>query len=120
MEIDREFVQFFHRRVAWLALREFDRAVADADHTLALMDFSSLHAPDVRLGGNARAIPAVRAVSSHAGGGAGDARAGWAEAAIAEIDAGMATIRESHADGYAGDVMPTTSAGDLETRTSCS
>ncbi len=42
MEIDREFVQFFHRRVAWLALREFDRAVADADHTLALMDFSSL------------------------------------------------------------------------------
>ena len=47
LEIDREFVQFFHRRVAWLALREFERAVADADHTLALMDFSSLHAPDV-------------------------------------------------------------------------
>ncbi len=23
LEIDREFVQFFHRRVAWLALREF-------------------------------------------------------------------------------------------------
>jgi hypothetical protein len=46
LEIDREFVQFFHRRIAWLALREFDRAVADADHTLGLMDFSSAHAPE--------------------------------------------------------------------------
>lgn len=45
-EIDREFVQFYHRRVAWLALREFDEVVADADHTLALMDFSSAFAPD--------------------------------------------------------------------------
>jgi len=46
VEIDREFMQFFHRRIAWLALRDFDRAIADADHTLALMDFSSAHAPD--------------------------------------------------------------------------
>jgi len=45
-EVDREFVQYYHRRVAWLALREFDRVVEDADHTLALMDFSSAHAPD--------------------------------------------------------------------------
>ncbi len=45
-EIDREFVQFYHRRLAWLALREFHNAVADADHTLGLMDFSSAHAPD--------------------------------------------------------------------------
>ena len=45
VEIDREFVQFYHRRIAWLSLAEFDRAIADADHTLALMDFSSLHAP---------------------------------------------------------------------------
>lgn len=46
LEIDREFVQFFHRRISWLALREFAFAVRDADHTLALMDFSSAHAPD--------------------------------------------------------------------------
>lgn len=46
IEIDREFVQFFHRRIAWLALREFQRAVEDADHTLSLMDFSSAHAPE--------------------------------------------------------------------------
>jgi hypothetical protein len=44
MQIDREFMQYFHRRIAWLALRAFGRAIADADHTLALMDFSSSHA----------------------------------------------------------------------------
>jgi hypothetical protein len=45
-EIDREFFQFYHRRICWLALREFERAVGDADHTLALMDFSAKHAAD--------------------------------------------------------------------------
>jgi hypothetical protein len=38
-ESDREFIQFYHRRVAWLALRRYDKAIQDADHTLALMDF---------------------------------------------------------------------------------
>jgi hypothetical protein len=46
LEIDREFLQFYHRRICCLALREFDRAVADADHTLALMDFVAAHSPD--------------------------------------------------------------------------
>jgi hypothetical protein len=46
LEIDREFVQFFHRRISWLALREFELAIVDANHTLALMDFSSAHAVD--------------------------------------------------------------------------
>ena len=45
-EIDREFVQYYHRRICCLALREFDRAVADADHTLALMDFVAVHSPN--------------------------------------------------------------------------
>jgi len=39
LEIDREFLQFYHRRICCLTLHEFRRAVADADHTLALMDF---------------------------------------------------------------------------------
>lgn len=39
LEIDREFVQYYHRRVCCLALREFRRAVNDANHTLSLMDF---------------------------------------------------------------------------------
>jgi len=42
-EIDREFLQFYHRRICWLALRQFARAVADADYTLALMDFAGAH-----------------------------------------------------------------------------
>jgi hypothetical protein len=43
---DREFVQFYHRRVAWLALMRYDRALRDADHTLALMDFVAEHGID--------------------------------------------------------------------------
>ncbi len=46
VEIDREFVQYYHRRVCWLQLREFDRAVADADHTLRLMDFCKQYSND--------------------------------------------------------------------------
>ncbi len=44
-EADREFLQFFHRRICWLALRNFERAVSDADHNLAFMDFVKEHAP---------------------------------------------------------------------------
>jgi hypothetical protein len=46
IEADREFMQFYHRRVCWLALREFHRAAADADHTLAFMDFVRDHSPE--------------------------------------------------------------------------
>lgn len=44
-ECDREFVQFYQRRICWLALREFHRAVRDADHSLAFMDFVREHSP---------------------------------------------------------------------------
>jgi hypothetical protein len=44
-EADREFVQYYHRRMAWLALRDFERAMADADHTLEFMDFVRDHSP---------------------------------------------------------------------------
>lgn len=46
LEVDREFVQYYHRRICWLALRKFDRAVKDADHTLDLMDFVLDHSAD--------------------------------------------------------------------------
>lgn len=45
-EVDREFVQFYHRRVCWLQLKRFEAAIKDADHTLALMDFCKQHAPN--------------------------------------------------------------------------
>lgn len=44
-EADREFVQFYHRRICWLALRHYAKALADADHTLAFMTFVARHAP---------------------------------------------------------------------------
>ena len=46
IEIDREFLQFYHRRICCLALRQFARAVADADYTLDLMDFVAEHSPE--------------------------------------------------------------------------
>jgi hypothetical protein len=45
-EIDREFVQFYHRRVCWLQLKQFSNAVRDADHTLKLMDFCKKFSTD--------------------------------------------------------------------------
>ncbi len=45
-EADREFVQFYHRRVCWLSLREYAKAAKDADHSLAFMDFVRQHSPD--------------------------------------------------------------------------
>lgn len=45
VEADREFVQFYHRRICWLALREYRRAVTDADHNLAFMDFVKSYSP---------------------------------------------------------------------------
>ena len=37
--IEREFMQFYHRRVAWMALNRYERVLTDAKHTLALMNF---------------------------------------------------------------------------------
>jgi hypothetical protein len=93
LEVDREFVQFFHRRVAWLALRAFDRAVADADHTLALMDFSSLHAPDVDWAAmHEQYRPFVLFHRTQAAA-LGELERSGPEAAVTEIDAGVAAIR---------------------------
>lgn len=46
MEIEREFMQFYHRRICCLVLRRFAQAVADADYSLSLMDFVSEYSHD--------------------------------------------------------------------------
>lgn len=46
VEADREFVQFYHRRISWLRLQRYELAVDDAEHTLALMDLCRDHSPD--------------------------------------------------------------------------
>lgn len=45
-EIDREFVQYYHRRICWLQTRRFESASKDAEHTLAMMDFCRDFSPD--------------------------------------------------------------------------
>jgi hypothetical protein len=45
-EVDREFVQYYHRRICWLRLQNYRKAVMDADHTLALMDFCKKYSAD--------------------------------------------------------------------------
>jgi hypothetical protein len=45
-EADREFVQYYHRRICWLSLRDYRRAAKDADHSLAFMDFVREHSAD--------------------------------------------------------------------------
>lgn len=45
-EIDREFYQYYHRRICWLALQDYASAAADAEHTLRLMDFTSANSLD--------------------------------------------------------------------------
>ncbi len=43
LNIEREFMQFYHRRVAWLALNRYDKVLLDAHHTLSLMNFVRAH-----------------------------------------------------------------------------
>ena len=45
-EVDREFMQFYHRRISWLRLQYYPRAVMDADHTLRLMDLAGQMSPE--------------------------------------------------------------------------
>lgn len=97
-EIDREFVQYYHRRVAWLALREFDAVVADADHTLALMDFSSAHAPDDDwIEDHEQYRPFVLFHRTQAAALAELQRTD-PEGAVLAIDEGLGTLQESMAD----------------------
>lgn len=44
-DADQEFLQYYHRRVCWLALRQYARAMRDADHTLTFMDLVKKHSP---------------------------------------------------------------------------
>jgi hypothetical protein len=97
-EADREFMQFYHRRVCWLALHEFDRAVADADHTLAFMDFIRDHSPGrefTRAHEQYRGFVLFHRTQAAA---AARAEAGDAEGAIDAVRTGAAKIRAHQAE----------------------
>jgi hypothetical protein len=96
-EADREFVQFYHRRICWLALREFARAVQDADHTLAFMNFCSRHSPDEQWTlSHEQYRPFVLFHRTQAAALASleEVRDGGAEAAVEHVNEGLNAIHE--------------------------
>jgi hypothetical protein len=109
-EADREFVQFYHRRICWLALRDYRRAAKDADHSLAFMDFVREHSPDDDWTlSHEQYRPFVLFHRVQAGGLALLEEKG-PEAAIAEINRGLDRFRDlfaryDAADQYAEDEL---------------
>lgn len=93
MEVDREFMQFYHRRICWLRLQYYHRAVMDADHTIALMDLCDELSPDEEwTGAHEQYRPFVLFHRTQAAAlGALDESS--AEDAVQEINAGLETIR---------------------------
>lgn len=109
-EADREFVQFYQRRLCWLSLREYRRAARDADHSLAFMDFVREHAPDDEwMLSHEQYRPFVLFHRVQASALAVLEEQG-PEAAIAEINVGLTRFRElfaryDAADQYADDEL---------------
>jgi hypothetical protein len=96
MEIDREFLQFYHRRICALALREFSLAVADADHTLALMDIVTKWSADQEwTHSHAQYRPFVLFHRAQAAALA-EVQKSDPEAAIEEINRSLDSIRETY------------------------
>ena len=103
-EADREFMQFYHRRICWLALQNYQRAVVDADHSLKLMDFCTRHSPDDEWTESheqfrtfvlfhrtqAAALSVLKLAEDR-----GDPPSDAAEIAIQELNTGLDRIRES-------------------------
>ncbi|HEY2881074.1 MAG TPA: UvrB/UvrC motif-containing protein [Pirellulales bacterium] len=97
-EADREFVQFYHRRICWLSLRKFTEAARDADHTLAFMDFVKQHSTDEEWTVSHeqyRPFVLFHRVQAAA---LAKLEADGAEAAIAEISRGLDTFRAVFAE----------------------
>ncbi|TWU34225.1 UvrB/UvrC motif-containing protein [Novipirellula artificiosorum] len=102
-EVDREFMQFYHRRICWLRLQYYHRAVMDADHTLRLMDLSSQMSPDEEwTGSHEQYRPFVLFHRTQAQA-LGELEDNTAEEAIQAINAGLETIRLFFAEHEAED-----------------
>ncbi|MFN9910971.1 MAG: UvrB/UvrC motif-containing protein, partial [Pirellulaceae bacterium] len=96
-------VQYYHRRISWLRLQRYRRAVEDADHTLALMDVCRDHSPDEEWTiSHEQYRPFVLFHRTQAAALAGLEESG-PDKAVAEIAAGLQTIREVFADNDAED-----------------
>lgn len=93
MDVDREFMQFYHRRICWLRLQYYHRAVMDADHTLRLMDLCELLSPDEEwTGAHEQYRPFVLFHRTQADA-LGTLEESSAEEAVQAINAGLETMR---------------------------
>lgn len=93
-EVDREFMQYYHRRICWLRLQYYHRAVMDADHTLRLMDISDRMSPDEEwTNAHEQYRPFVLFHRTQAEA-LGELEENTAEEAVQAINAGLQRIRE--------------------------
>jgi tetratricopeptide (TPR) repeat protein len=93
-EADREFMQYYQRRICWLTLGEYSKAVEDADHTLLFMDLVRDHSPHeefTEAHEQYRSFVLFHRVQAAA---AAQAEDGKPEAAIDELRRGAEQIRE--------------------------
>jgi len=92
-EVDREFMQFYHRRICWLRLQYYQRAVMDADHTLRLMDVSDKMSPDEEWTGTHEQYRPFVLFHRTQAAALAQLDETSAEVAVEEINSGLATIR---------------------------
>lgn len=93
-EVDREFMQFYHRRISWLRLNFYHRAVMDADHTLRLMDISDEMSPDEEWSGTHEQYRPFVLFHRTQASALGALEENSAEEAVQEINMGLDTMRE--------------------------
>ena len=115
-EADREFTQYYHRRICWFQLEKYERVVEDADHTLSLMDFCQDHSPsDAWTASHEQFRPFVLYHRTQAAALAALERpGGGAEAAIGEVNAGLQALRDILGDDELEDLDGATLFADDE------
>ena len=94
MEIDREFMQFYHRRICWLRLQYYHRAVMDADHTLRLMDLCQKISDDEEWNGSHEQYRPFVLFHRTQAAALGALEESTAEDAVQEISSGLDVMQE--------------------------
>ena len=93
-EVDREFMQFYHRRICWLRLQYYHRAVMDADHTLRLMDLSGKVSPEDEWSQSHEQYRPFVLFHRTQAAALGELEEDTAENAVQEINSGLETMRD--------------------------
>ncbi len=91
-EVDREFMQFYHRRICWLRLQYYHRAVMDADHTLLLMDLCEKVSDDEEWNGTHEQYRPFVLFHRTQAAALGALEENSAEEAVQEINLGLETL----------------------------